>query len=326
MSHFETRLYVRATLLGPAPRDLASLGRGTSLAKPSRVISLEHEVLVELLRVNPLLARDLARQLETAIPATDAIHVSESKLTEIVPTDYAADLVLLLGPKDRPDFGLIVEVQLRADEGKRYSWPVYVAALRAKHRCPSCVLVVALEEKVACWARRPIDIGQPASTFVPLVLGPDGVPPVTDVAITRACPELGVLSALVHNDDEATARAAFAGAWHLFAVDEDRGTLYNDIVRRAVSAAVLARLEDESMGLENYQYQSAFALKHTAIGRAEGRAEGKSEAVLEVFEARGLAVPNDVRTRVEECRDLELLEQWLKRAITAASPADIFTE
>ncbi len=60
--------------------------------------------------------------------------------------------------------------------------------------------------------------------------------------------------------------------------------------------------------------------------RAEGRAEGVSLSVLAVFEARDLAVPDDVRQRIEACEDPEELAGWLRRAVNAALPAEIFEE
>jgi hypothetical protein len=50
-------------------------------------------------------------------------------------------------------------VQLSTDEDKRYVWPVYVANLRARIRCPVCLLVIAADETVARWARKPVDPG-----------------------------------------------------------------------------------------------------------------------------------------------------------------------
>jgi hypothetical protein len=45
------------------------------------------------------------------------------------------------------------------DPDKKLSWPVYLVAVRAKERCPACVLVVAPDADVATWAAEPIDLG-----------------------------------------------------------------------------------------------------------------------------------------------------------------------
>jgi hypothetical protein len=60
--------------------------------------------------------------------------------------------------------------------------------------------------------------------------------------------------------------------------------------------------------------------------RAEGRAEEAVRAVLAVFEARDMEVPDEVRVRIEACDDPELLEVWLKRAVKVDSPEGILAE
>src|SRR4051812_10542625 len=86
---------------------------------------------------------------------------------------------------------------MSADERKRYAWPVYAVGLRARMRCPVCILVFTAQEAVVRWAASPIELGG-GNVFTPLVIGPSGVPVVTDA--TRACaePELAVLSAMAH--------------------------------------------------------------------------------------------------------------------------------
>ncbi|MFD0538635.1 hypothetical protein ACFQY7_37820 [Actinomadura luteofluorescens] len=44
-----------------------------------------------------------------------------------------------------------------------------------------------------------------------------------------------------------------------------------------------------------------------------------------MLEARGLDVPADVRARVQGCTDLEQIERWIQRAISADSAEDLFT-
>ena len=63
-----------------------------------------------------------------------------------------------------------------------------------------------------------------------------------------------------------------------------------------------------------------------AEGRAEERIEAAVRAVLAVFVAREMIVPDDVRVRIEACDDPDLLEVWHKRAIKADSPEGIFAE
>ena len=53
-------------------------------------------------------------------------------------------------------------------------------------------------------------------------------------------------------------------------------------------------------------------------GKAEGRVEGKAESVLEVLELYE-QVPEYVKKRISEEKDIEILSAWLKEAVRAGS-------
>jgi len=65
-----------------------------------------------------------------------------------------------------------------------------------------------------------------------------------------------------------------------------------------------------------------------AEGEARGVVQGElrraAASVLTVLEARELSVTAEVRARIEGCQELELLQHWLTRAVTAASADDVF--
>ena len=77
-----------------------------------------------------------------------------------------------------------------------------------------------------------------------------------------------------------------------------------------------------------YELQSEFWRKRLGGGRAEGKAEGKAEgeavALLTVLDARGFSVPQEARERITECTDLDQLDLWIRRAVTADSVGDLF--
>ena len=78
------------------------------------------------------------------------------------------------------------------------------------------------------------------------------------------------------------------------------------------------------MATRTYEYQSEFVRKYVFQGRLQGRAEGEATAVLAVLEARGIDVPDEARTRIVECTDLDQLDTWVRRAATAESIEDLF--
>jgi hypothetical protein len=67
--------------------------------------------------------------------------------------------------------------------------------------------------------------------------------------------------------------------------------------------------------MKGYEYQSDFAKKYVAQGRAEARARN----VLIVLRARGLAVSDGARERILSQKDPERLQRWLERAVVADS-------
>jgi hypothetical protein len=290
--------------------------------------SLRHQALVQLFRNRPELAAVLlADQGVTPLPNFTAARSETSDLGQLLPTEYWADsVILLLGEDGSPVHAIALEVQLRIDARKQFSWPLYAVALRARHLCPATLVVVTPHRAVARWARAPIDLGQPASHFHPWVIGPDEVPLVTDPAHACEEPELAVLSAQVHGHGRHGAEVATAAVEGVRTaqLDRERAMLYLDLIWHALSRAARERLE-ASMNRETHQYLSDWAREHLKEGWEkgwkEGRAEGRAEAVLRVLSARGLDVSAAQRARVLECTDLGILDGWLELAVHVDSTA-----
>src|SRR6202044_3205236 len=97
----------------------------------------------------------------------------------VTSVDYHVDLVVRCDDDDEgeePRLLALVEIQLQVDPDKLRSWPLYQAAARAQYQCNACVLVVALAEDVAQWARTPVPLGPGGSVFRAIVFGPKDVP------------------------------------------------------------------------------------------------------------------------------------------------------
>jgi hypothetical protein len=280
--------------------------------------SLPHEGLLDVFRNRPSLAPELLQQsLQAELPPFERVAVADPNVTDLSPAEFRADLVLLLeGAQGRPPLSaLVVEVQLQPDTGKRWSWPVYIVGLRARLRCDVGLVVVTDSTSVATWASSPIPTGHPGFTLTPLVLGPASVPEVRDEVAAEQSPELAVLSAVLHGAEPESveiSKAAIHAARHL---DRDRAALYIDLVLASANAGARAVLEALMMS-KNYQYQSDFAKRYVAKGRAE--------AVLQVLATRGIPVPPDVRDRIAQCTDDATLVSWLDRAVTVTSVSELF--
>jgi hypothetical protein len=74
--------------------------------------------------------------------------------------------------------------------------------------------------------------------------------------------------------------------------------------------------------MKGYEYQSEFAKKYVAQGRAERGAND----VLAVLRARGIVVSDAVRERILAQKDPSLLERWLEKASVAESVAEVLDE
>jgi len=277
-----------------------------------------HEVLLLLFRNRPELAPELLRDaLNVELPDYTLARIDCADLNEVQPTEYRADLVVLL-LDEVPVYGIVVEAQLSSDHRKRFVWPVYVTSLRARLKCPVCLLVVTADESVARWAAQPVDMGG-GNCFVPLVLHPSGVPQITQPAQARADPELAVLSAMAHGRDADTAKSvqiALVAQLASEGLDADRSTLYVDLVLASLSEA--ARRELQAMDPAKYEYQSEFAKRFVAQGIAQGieqgikrgivrgATEGRAALVLRQLASRFGPIDKDTQTRIHQASIAEL--------------------
>ena len=315
-----------------------------------------HEALVHLFRERPTLAAELLAATGTRLPAYASVRVREADLGQLRPTQHRADLTLVLvDAAERPKLGLVVEVQTQIRADKRWVWPLYVAAFHARIRAPVTLIVVAPSPSVARWARQPIASFQHGVGFAPLVLGPDAIPWIADEEVALVAPELGLLSALAHGNEDGGVAVALAAIGAARRLDDERTTLYHDVIHRVLNEATRKALEKQ-MQLKGYEW-SDFAKKHRAegeaLGRAKGREEGRVEgreegrvegrakgrvegrdegrargqalglgrALLRILSTRGLRVTKAQERRILTCEDVATLERWLDGALAAESVA-----
>ncbi|MFF0774465.1 hypothetical protein ACFYUK_36640 [Nonomuraea wenchangensis] len=95
----------------------------------------EHEFLLELVRNRPSLVATLLTEMGVPVPAFDEARLESPDFTDCVPTEYRADSVVVLAD-GKPLSGIVLEVQRAYRDEKTWSWPVYLATLRARLKCP----------------------------------------------------------------------------------------------------------------------------------------------------------------------------------------------
>lgn len=302
--------------------------------------SPRHDTLVKLFADRPQLAVEILRDfLGVDLPATPLIRRETSTFNTRNSDDIEADLILVLGPPQTPAHAIIVEIQQDKSKAPR-QLARYAAALWLMLGCDVSVLVICPDRGVADHYAQPIDSGLTGYRLRPLVLGPDGIPAITDPQEAAAHPDLAAMSVMVHGRNRKVIEAFTAALTYM--TDEHAPEYYE--YAYSMSAPDIRRLMEEIMksASPTWPVYSPFAREHYGRGKADGRAEGKAEgrtegrtegkaeeagrSVLLVLGARGFNVPDDMRARIATCTDLAQLETWLARAATAQTLQDLFDE
>ena len=287
-------------------------------AELSAVPSGPHEAAVALFRHSPELAVALLREADALrVPRGLPVRGDAAELGEPVPVELRADRVLVVG-RDAPRAGIVVEPQANIDTDKRFSWPAYAASLRLRLRVEVVVLVIALDRKVARWARKPIPTGG-GNVFLPTVIGPDDIPRIISPDEAAKATERAVLSALLHRREAGAARIAHAALVAADALGADQLLRYVDIILASLSSVQRRHLERLMQNNHN-EPVSEFGRQKLA----EGRAEGRAAALLVVLKQRGLAVSDEIAERIHACDDPEQLDAWIRAAITAQRTEEVF--
>lgn len=299
VDHFLALLRLHALLSAPMP-------------------SLLHEGLIALIREKPEFAADLLREiLHVDVPRFTEARLAEANLTELIPTEYHADAVVLL-IEGKPVFGSIFEAQLQDDARKRFTWPMYAISARARFECPFVLVVITPDAATARWAAKPIELGA-GQLWSPLVVGPEGIPIITDAELARRDPELAVLSLMAHGkgDTQTAVAIALAASASLDQLSEGQRMLYLAFIESALGDAARKAFE---MHPQNEKLISSWQRSSFE----QGRAAEKAADVVAFLEARGLVVSDAQRQRIVETTDLEMLSRWVRRAATITAVDALF--
>jgi hypothetical protein len=311
--------------------------------------TLEHNGLVAMFRENPDLAPHFLTTLfGVAIPSYATVGVIESSLDQMILIEFCADLVLEL--RDTSGglvLAIVLEVQRDDDPDKKYTWPVYVAVVRARKRCPTVVLVVAPDAEVAAWAAQPIDLGLGIGTVRPLVLGASSVPEVVDPAVAEKEAELAVLSAVAHGNGPNGIAVLEAALAALEQLDLEHAAAYFQMIytrlrepmQRALKALVMERQTENKASFPPWMQQLIDRGKLDGLregkldglregkldGLREGKLDGLREALLRLVARAGIALTEGDRARIRACDDSATLDRWVENVLGAKSIDDVLS-
>lgn len=314
------------------------------------MVSSLHESLVSLVRERPAFAVDLLDDvLHVDVPKFADARLSDPSFTELQPTEYRSDAMILLGDRDqnrKPVLGVVVEAQLRRDARKHFTWPVYVVNARARHKCPVVLIVVTVDADTEQWANETIELGG-GMIYRPFVVGPGTVPTVIDGDLAARKAYLAILSAIVHGqgDPDVAAEVAIAATRAMALLPNEQKLIYSGIVFRSLSDEARKVLEMHPKTLEllkdptfpsYYRGQVEGEAKGRAEGEAKGKAEGEAKgeakgkaeglakSILKILANRGLTATDEQQSRIVDCRDLGQFDTWLDRAFTVATVDELF--
>jgi hypothetical protein len=158
--------------------------------------------------------------------------------------------------------------------------------------------------------------------LVPLVLGPEGVPVVTDAEKARRLPELAVLSVMAHGqgDVQTAVNIAQVAASATAGLASDNQALYLDLIEAALGDAARKAFE---MLPETYKFQGPSYSKGRVEGRAEGRVEGLRDTLHRLLTKRFGELPSWVDERTGNGTPEELTA-WFDSALAASCLDDVF--
>ena len=193
-------------------------------------------------------------------------------------------------------------------------------------------MVIALNDDVARWSRKPFEIGHPGLELVPVVVGPDEIPIIDTVDDATGNLEMTILSALAHSSGPGGKKILAALEIALLDLPPDEAVEY--------ASYTLSILEDEARGhmealmaAQTYDYQSRWIEKFRAEGEKRGREEGLEQGAVNhaqkvlrtLIAARGFQLSSDLESMVSECEDADQLDHWSTNVIAAESIDDVFT-
>ena len=294
---------------------------------------MPHEGPLDLVRQHPEIAVEFVQGAAgIELPGEIAVSLAPTDMSAVVPVQYLADMVVLISDAatSEPVLAVIIEPQLRDNDTKRYSWPVYVTTARRLAKCPAAVLVVLCPDPAeAAKCRQVIRTGHPGFDLAPVVIDSGG-PPGRDGA---GSPYLTVFAASMGGIDmesEPGARRVLDAMASTGVSDADRLRMTAIILKLASDAArqileaMMTTSEYEKTFVERIHDQGI--AEGEARGEAKGKAEGKAEDVLKLLDARHLAPSQEQRQRVTSCTDSTQLDLWFDRAITARTAAEVFAD
>jgi hypothetical protein len=286
-----------------------------------------HDALRNLITSEPATALGLLRAAGVKVPEGLSLKAGPYTISDRVSTDLYPDNTVTVGPEHDRACTVIVEIERKLSADALQQFAIKATAVALETRKDVQVLVFTRASAVDAW-RDPVVVrhGGLRHVLAPVIYGRSDLPRLTDPEQIAADPASGVLAVFGHGDDPRVAEAFMAAVAILPA---EPGVRYTEWAYDCGPALFRTMLEAK-MATTDWPVSTPFAKHHYGRGLAEGKAEGKAEgeasAILMVLATRGIPVPDRHAAAILACTDLERLQQWLTKAVTAASIDDLGIE
>lgn len=294
-----------------------------------------HQGIIALFRDDPALAFDLlAEVFGVSVPISGRIGERSAALDRFAPCfgdtgELRPDLALSLTHAEHPQggVGLIIEVQGRAENLKRWRMAVYRALLAERLQLPVALLLVPLSISASRWARGLGQLEVPPHEGL-LVLDWQNMPHVAEPGLARRRPSKAILAALLRAvvRDFGHLRTALELALEL---GDDRRWRYAASILSAAPPPLRERLRNElamdhRYELTELEYNSIAYHDGREHGREAARREGLVELLLTILELRHIPIDAETRAKIEGCEQIAELERWVARAKQVDALAAVF--
>ncbi|WP_411151358.1 hypothetical protein [Streptomyces sp. A30] len=288
------------------------------------MVNSSHEAMHRIFQDYPGLFTGVSKALGLPLIQPTSVTVLPTDLTEIQPVERRVD-TLLRFDGDEPIL-LAVEAQSAKDPNKPASWAYYLSFLHTKYKTPPLLLVVCQDRATAEWAAQPVLIGPrwwASLTLRPLVAGPHNMPVINDPEEARADLALATLSAITHAREAAVDGILKALSTALQDVPEAVADPIIEFTARGLGVNRRAGELWRNLVAVDLSFYKSYLSEEI---RDEGRAQARVEDILHLLDRRGVEVSDTDRERVTSCDDLDVLDLWFDRAITATSAEQVLAE
>ena len=299
------------------------------------MVTNHHEVGHTLFEDDPNLISRAIRHAGLGFP--DLVNVEQlgTDLSTVEPVERRADRVIRFTTAAGQEAIVVLEIQRKRDDDKPAAWGYYGMTLVNRYELPVMIVVITTSSSCERWADQDFNFGLNLGlgdklTVRPLVLGPNTVKPITDVAAAREDPVYAALSVIVHRDSRNVGAILEAVAQALADTSEPERAVLADYIELALGKSPIAKLWRKLMSIHPDVFQGptmrGMIDKAVAESRAKGQARGKAEFLLKAIELRNIDLDEAQRERVRECADEQVLETWLKRVFEATTADQIFAD